>query len=433
MAERKSTNNRFTKTDKPRRNANQLKTGKELADQLPPPHSTRALQNPTPLREDPIFLESIFGQDADVMEENMNTTFFPNCCGLMPIVNNVWQTYLVENANVNKEMLVEGIRYYSAGLLWMRILQLKHSYKQTLLQRETTLLDIVSTTKFQVPKPIYSYMMALGAVRCKATQQLLTPEFPPLPNTIVAGSAGLLGVANVDNHNIYEEFPLFGTCAEALRAALGDGGVGPYQTVVAPANLLANSNLQGFFPLVNRRNEAKNFFLNIGISQNQFPEDIEATAFNYDLMLAVSDWIGKQRTFSNEIMTTDRVGDGGAQANLILTKPIQTGVVIRNSEGDVKSTSMIAESNVAFGMSYYCLFQLYKEPCISVTNNVSQNAATWSCITYTGAVNAVIPNNWIHNRNVRRNLPDEYHSERFSAVSHKASNFRRRTIGRMKN
>lgn len=432
MAERRSSNNRFTKKDNPRRNANQLKTGKELADQLPPPHSTRALQNPTPLREDPIYLDSIFGQDADVMEENMNTTFFPNCCGLMPIVNNVWQTYLIDNANLNKEMLAEGIRYYSAGLLWMRILQLKHSYKQDLLPRETMLLDIVSTTKLYVPKPIYTYMMALGAVRCKATQQLLTPEFPELPNVIVAGSAGLLGVADVDNHTIYEEFPLLGTCAEALRTALGDAPVGAYQTVIAPANTTANSNLQGFFPLVNRRTEAKNFFLNIGITQDHFPEDIENTAFNYPLMLAISDWIGKQRTFSNEIMTSDRVGDGGAQANLIITKPIQTIVVTRNSEGDVRSQSMIAESTTAFGMSYYCLFQLYKEPSIRPDNNASQNAATWSCITFTGANNAAIPQNWIDNRNERRNLPDEYQSVRFSAVSHKASNFRKRTIGRMK-
>lgn len=60
---------------------------------------------------------------------------------------------------------------------------------------------------------------------------------------------------------------------EGLQAALGNAPAGVYASALALPGLTVNQNLLGFVPLVNRRNEAKNFFLNIGITNEEFAEN----------------------------------------------------------------------------------------------------------------------------------------------------------------
>lgn len=49
--------------------------------------------------------------------------------------------------------------------------------------------------------------------------------------------------------------------------------------------------------MINRRAEAKNPFLNIGIKTDVFPESIPKTAVSYAVVQMMSTWLGKSKTF----------------------------------------------------------------------------------------------------------------------------------------
>lgn len=91
-----------------------------------------------------------------------------------------------------------------------------------------------------------------------------------------------------NNHYTYEDYPAMGVYAEAIRQSLSDARNGDYGSSIAPEALRVNTNLSGYRPLTNRRNEAKNFFLTKGITQNAFPESVEGTVFNYSLVYKLS-------------------------------------------------------------------------------------------------------------------------------------------------
>lgn len=60
--------------------------------------------------------------------------------------------------NIGKEMLIEGFRYYTIALQWLRIIQMKRSNSQQLTANEEAIMGICDTTNFTIKHPIYVYL-----------------------------------------------------------------------------------------------------------------------------------------------------------------------------------------------------------------------------------------------------------------------------------
>lgn len=183
-----------------------------------------------------------------VRENDMRTEFMPSCVGLIPATNDAWIELTVDEPQIEKQMLLEGFRYYSTSMLWLKILQLTKANSEPLTEDELRMWSICESTAFNVPEPIYLYLKGLGTIEAD-TGQTLIPRFPELPNQQVQGQGGYFGVVDGENHILYEEFPTLGVTGEGLRQSLSDAPPGVYNSSVAPAELAVNTNLQGFGPL----------------------------------------------------------------------------------------------------------------------------------------------------------------------------------------
>lgn len=398
---------------------------------LPPPSNTAGKNNPTPTRDEAIYKEAVFGPEIVVRENNMRTTVQPNFIGLIPLVNDMWLEMRVDETQIDKQMTIEGIRYYATVLLWIRMISLKRANNILLTDNEQQLLDMVESTTFNIPEPVYLYLKAVGTIQTTSTGQTLIPTFPELPHQILHEHGGYYGAINEENHNLYEEIPCMGVCSEAVRQSLSDAGPGRYASQLDTPDVQVNSNLLGFENLTNRRPEAKNFFLNLGITDALFAESVPGTGFNYDVVYAISQWLSTTKTFKNQAVNFSTLGMNGSQAQTIIQRPIVTGALAntRNIMSEARETSLSKASTTTFGLGYYCSFQLYKESAINATQNESMRARTWCCQNYDGNnAQTTIPNAYIHNRNERRNLPIEYTSERFETISMRMGDLRKRTI-----
>lgn len=400
---------------------------------LPPPSNSAGKKNPTPTRDDTIFKDAIFGPEIIVRENNMRTKVQPNCAGLIPIVNDMWSQMRIDENQIDKQITVEALRYYATALLWMRILSLKRSNNLALTDVEQLVWDIVSPTTLQIPEPIYLYLKALGTIQDSATGQTLIPVFPDLPATPVAEFGGYYGAVDADNHNLYEEIPCLGVMAEAIRHTVSNDGAGRYASALDTEHNLVNHNLLGFEDLTIRRNEGKNFYLNIGINENIFPESVEDTALNYDLIFAISTWISTNKTFKIQGVSFDTLGMNGSQTQTIVQRPLPAAGnnALRCIMGETRQTSLSKQSTTMFGLGYYTCFQLHKASADDADNE-SRASARWCCQTFTGAnADHTIPADWIENMNARRNLPVEYNSERFETISMRLGDLRKRTLHNM--
>lgn len=264
--------------------------------------------------------------------------------------------YRVDDNQIDKNITVEGIRYYATGLLWCRIAQLKQANQQEVTEHEQQLLDTCETTEFHVPAPVSTYLQAIGQIQTSTTGQTLIPDFPPMPHEEVANFNGYYGPINQQNHNLYEEIPCLGVMAEAIRHAASNDPAGRYASSLDQEHANVNSNLLGFENLAVRRNEGKNFYISIGITGDAFVETIHGTGFNYDLMYAVSEWISRTKTFANERIRFQNLSKQGAQMQVILQHPLVTNQarVQRNTLGEISNSLLSKESTANFGAAYYC-------------------------------------------------------------------------------
>lgn len=414
---------------------NPKKPAQPTSKTLPGPSNSAGMKNPTPTRDEPIWKESVFGPEIAVRETNSRTTFTPSCSALISVVNTMWSAMRYGEQQIDKQMLVEALRYYGVALMWLRIISLKRANSYELTQQEQTIIELVETTPFNVPEPLYLYYKAYGTIETSSTGQTLIPTFPSLPAVAVNQHGGYYGALTEITHNLYEEVPCLGVVAEGLRAALGDNAVGRYASALDRGNearqtqILVNSNLLGFEPLTHRREEAKNPFLSIGITPEVLNESPANTAFNYTLLQTVNRWLATTKTFKLQLVNFSVLGKNGSQSQTIIQRP-RTAVDMRIVNGEVYQTSLFKASVNEYGIGYYTLSQLYKEPAPQGNDSVA--AQTWCCCNYTGANDATtIPGAWIQNRNVRRNLPDEYAAQRFESISQDMANWRTRTIGHL--
>lgn len=404
-----------------------------LKPTLDGPTHAHLLSNPTAQKNEPLFKDAIFAPEVYVRENNMRTTFTPSCVRLTQISEQVWQELTADNNQIDKQMLPQGLRYYSGLLLWLRIASLKRSNNLPLSDNEVRLLSLFDDVKLNVPEPLFLYLRALGTVEQAGTGQVLIPEFPTLPEAQVAGFGGFFGELDADTHILYEEFPALGVLAESLRVSLSDAPPGDYASVLALEGLNVNENLCGYRPLANRRAEAKNPFLNMGITADVMPESIPGTAISFAVIQMISTWLSKSSTFKLQQVDFTRSEMMGSNAQTVLERPIVEELQpnVRLTSSQLYTSSLDKASPNTFGVALYGLFQLYKE-ARGGQGNLSVRSRTWCCVDFTGIdADTTIPDVWIINRNARRNLPVEYASNRFSTISQNSGDLLIRTVARM--
>ncbi|CAG9822197.1 unnamed protein product [Phaedon cochleariae] len=251
----------------------------------------------------------------------------------------------------------------------------------------------------------------------------LYPQFPPLPVARLAGFGGYYGALvnpgrNVNNqrHNLYEEIPCMGVLAEAIRQSLSNAGPGRYQSNVTFNGQQPNRNLLGFRPLGHRRPEPKNLAFEQGITDLEFPSYPNNYAFNIDLLIEISNVLAKTKTFKNTDTVFSTLTEVGAQSQIIFEIPQLTADNAEQSAllGELAPRCLNKESESIFGSGVFFAQQLMK---VSVANE----HRSWSMFN-------VIPQEWVDNRNDRRDLPQPFHFNGFCSVSQMASTFRKNVI-----
>lgn len=395
--------------------------------------NTQIANNPTPQRNDSLCKDAIFTPEIYVKENNMRKEFQPSVIRLTDLTEQVWNELSVDNPQIDKQMLIEGFRYYTSALFWIRAVQLKKANNYTLTDNEVRLLSIFDGTVLNIPEPIMLYLNGFGTIEDVGTGQQLIATFPALPDIPVNGFGGYWGQIGAQNHALYEDYPNLGVMAEGLRQALSDAGPGIYVSAIAPEDLTPNGNLQGFRSLVNRRGEAKNLFLTKGITADAFPESVPNTAFNYGLITAISAWVGTSSTFKTTGSDLTKSSKTGINAQLVCAKPVVSlmGAASVCRAADVAAHSLEKCSANTFGVAIFGLYQLFKKARPGEAN-LSIRSQSWCCINFTGANAATtIPQARVNGRNARRNLPPEFLADRFSTVSLPAGDILIRMIQRM--
>ncbi len=193
-------------------------------------------------------------------------------------------------------MLVERLCYYHATLFWIRAIHLKWSNKFLLVDNEVKLMDMFEGTLLNTSEPIALYLNVFGTLEDVGTGQSFIATFPDLPEQVVNGVGSNWSQLCVETHNFYEEYPSLEVHTEGVRRVVSDAAAGLYPNTLAAVGLMVNTNLQGFRPLANSRNEAKNFFLEKGITNDQFFKSIPNMAINYTVISAVSGWLATLTT-----------------------------------------------------------------------------------------------------------------------------------------
>lgn len=365
---------------------------------------------------------SLFSPGVSVRENVPRPTFDVSAPAIIEIAQQMYLDIVTDDPSLNKILLPEYISYYATALLWFRILSLKERNSQTLTVLEQDVLRAVQHTTFNVPEPLILQIRTIGNLITK-TGQHLYPSAPPLPDQQIGGIGGFFGPLvmpgqpNADNmrHNLYEELPTLGVTAAAIMASVSNAPPGAYISQLTLNGQQPNGNLLGFRPLAHRREEAKNIALNLGITDQVFPSHTPEIALNIELLLAVSNQLSDTKTFRVTPTVFSTLADSGGQNQLVITRPQHVpGIHTLAVRGEMLPSCLTKESESVFGAGIFFSSQLYKEPNGADHTN-------WSLY-------AQIPVAWIENRNVRRNLPNHFVSDTFSAMPQQASTFRQGII-----
>lgn len=367
---------------------------------------------------------TLFAENMSVKENTPRVFFTPSAPSLIDIAVQTYGELVTDDANLTKALLPEYLSYYATAMLWFRIITLKERTSQPLTQTEQDLLLLIQTCSFVLPEPILLQVRALGTV-VTSTKQHLLPQFPPMPTYPIQLQGGYYGplVApgpNTDDtlHNLYEEIPCLGVLAYAVRQSVSNANAGPYQSPLTYDGQQPTENLLGFRPLGYRRNEAKNLAAAVGITDAAFPSYPADLAVNLDFLMAISNILANTRTFKNTSIVFSTLSEIGAQSQTIIERPIITADdTTPGVRCELRPTSLVKDPESILGSGIFFCQQLMKE-------SVNNTHTTWALFPR-------IPDEWVNNRNTRRNLPVQYQQDVFSALSQRAFSYRLNIIKQM--
>lgn len=349
---------------------------------------------------------AIFSQNMTTREVDGRVNFTPSTPVIIDITRDTYAQLQTDESNLSKVLLPECLDYYATALLWFRIVSLKIKNQQVLTDLENQVLLLIEKLSFCVPEPLFLQLRVVGNL-VTHTGQHLYPEFPPLPVEVTGAFGGYYGPINLNNHNLYEEIPCLGVVSEALRQSISDAAPGAYASAIALPDQPCNGNLLGFRPLGHRRDEAKTFSARYGITANQFACNPPNSMINIGFLLAISDQLSSLKTFKNTHVCFSSFSELGGSAQSVIQIPLVLNNILC-SQGEVRVSSLAKVTTSVLGSGAFFLPQLRKEPHAADHN-------TWSCITVNDA--HPLQQDWIDNRNIRRNLPAQYHIDVFTSVS----------------
>lgn len=253
------------------------------------------------------------------------------------------------------------------------------------------------------------------------TGQHLYPTFPPLPTHVIEDIPGLYGQIDAETHNLYEEIPAIGISVGMIQASLNPARPFPqWVPPIVPQGFTANPNLLGFRAVRAPRQEATAITDSAGITPDQFPNYPANTGFNMQLLKAVSAIIANTETFKVTATNFAELAEAGSPSQAIISRPIDNDdPLVRTVNAELRAESLTHEALGLFGQSMVFTYQLFKEP-------TDDNHTTWACVT--PPIGQPIPQEWINNRNVRRNIPQHYLARVFNSVSLNAGEYRRKIV-----
>lgn len=330
---------------------------------------------------------------------------------------------LIDDNRMSRSMLPEFISYYITGLAWLRIVSLKDLQRYNLTPAETDLQRVLGSQAFSIPEPISVYLKQYGFV-VPPTDSRLSAVFPDLPTAVINNNGGYYGPLGVDTHNLYEEIPTLGVTAEAIRQAIGNAPVGPYNSALTTDALTTSENLLGWRPLGIRHAEAKDKAIQCGFTQHNVRELIPHTGLNLPMMMYVSGYFARSPTFKCTTVTVHSFGIGGTTAQIVNCRPLTPNEPAHSLIGiEYQAKTMFRESPLHTGLGLFTGTQVWK------TTTAGQPFTNWSCAIQN---DGTVPPDWVANANDRRNnTPDEFIIDRFTATSYTMTDYIRQVVNRL--
>jgi hypothetical protein len=248
-------------------------------------------------------LESIYGVDTYVVPLAPRVNFSTNFSKLPEIEREIFHSYEPDVKQLDRQLIPVDLVYYSTGLLWLKLLDVKSKQGMTALtSAEKDLRKGTQDVEFNVPQPIQAYLAQIGSVTDKMGKQTYL-DIPPLPVTTNQGLGGYHSAAiDAETHNLYEEITCLGVAGDMLMAAASPDDIPNINVRVAiPAGSVLTENVAGYTPLTGpRRVEIRQRLFSYGITPDAFPEFVTGTRFDLKYMSSISDRIGQYGTFRNE-------------------------------------------------------------------------------------------------------------------------------------
>ncbi len=109
---------KYREEKKTKQKENKLKTApRALASTIPGPSSLHIIENPTPNKNEPMYREAIFAPKIFMRKNNMRQTFSLSVIRTTNLSDQVWNEMTLDKTQIDKQMLVEGLRYYHAAIM----------------------------------------------------------------------------------------------------------------------------------------------------------------------------------------------------------------------------------------------------------------------------------------------------------------------------
>jgi hypothetical protein len=177
-------------------------------------------QRPWPQQNESIISEAIFGVDVHVVPIHPRDNFSTNLSKLPDFAVETYHPYKPDEKNFDRQLIKEDLAYYSTGLMWLRLVDIKLKQgRQALTSAEKDIKKVTQDVEFNVPQPIHAFLTQIGSVTDKMGKETEV-DIPMLPQTVNQGFGGYHNATiNTETHNLYEEIPSLGIAGDMLMTA----------------------------------------------------------------------------------------------------------------------------------------------------------------------------------------------------------------------
>jgi hypothetical protein len=371
-----------------------------------------AKQSPTSsgLWKETVFADSVSTRDVQPLRR-----FTPSLKGFDTVVDSIWQQYAAVDTTFAKTLSNEAFKYYATSVTWMYLTKYKETIGDPLNFVESQLTHAMRQLNVMIPEPLLALLQAIGQVT-EVGGHTLTPEFPPLPNSLGtdATSGFYNNTINTANHTLFEEIPCVGTALTMVNASKDANNFGqlpPYPVNMGNGAGAPNSNIVAYGQVRNADQLAVATTVSLFTNALTPPGTVDNTGISIAVINNISTKISAAKTIFSLSPFTDDTPTRVGQPALML-RQMQDDQAdpnsIRNSTITVQGLNR--EADTQYGLSAYGVYG-YVRPIDAAVNDNN----TWAC------ADAPIPAAWVGNANARRlGAPWDYNSFRVDFINHEA-------------